>query len=364
MSRLALLAATALLAVACAPSSAVHQTRYPDGRPQEEYGTRNGVRHGKARTWHAIGTIATEGTYIAGRREGTFTTFADDGSVLYRALFINDEEVWRSSDPTAQPDMQQVSIARRKVIDEALAPTTASVPVPWFSSLDRTTSLSRVGLQMGLGGPDKLPFGSVKRTEIFGNYMRGRLGGYGQFSQTTLEAPSGLMFSGRQTLEGGATFRLPSTGLGTATSRVGVLVPIGNDNGDGFVASTAGSFQRPTDAASSVPSAVAIRTGANLTRVTRRFVLQGDAGIDWLVAGEPSALDALARANVGVGFGSRSALIHLELTNTISISDPSRRLHSIGFGGGIRIVKGWLSGVFSHCISGDTSLTAAVGYEL
>ncbi|MBL0219918.1 MAG: hypothetical protein IPQ07_39385 [Myxococcales bacterium] len=252
----------------------------------------------------------------------------------------------------------------RAALVVALAPSSSSIPQPWFSGLDRATSLDRAGVQFGVGGPGALALGSARRFDVFGNYMRGDLGGYGQFSMASLEATPGANLSGRQTLEVGATYRLPYRRWGIATARLGILAPVAHDDGDGFVASTAGVFQRPGDAAASVPSTVGIRTSTNLTRSLKRFVVQADAGIDWLLGGEPSALDALARFDLGLGFGSRAALLELELTNTMSIADLDRRLHGIGFGGGVRVYRVWLSAIVTYCISNDLAITAGVGYAL
>lgn len=322
------------------------------------------VRHGKARVWHPEGPLAETGTYVNGKREGRFVYFDPRGAFTHQSLYVRDEEVWSSEDPDAKPDVRQLSLEYQQRVRTALAPTKSMLPIPWFSSLDRTTSLDRVGAELGVGGPSTLAFGSARRLDLFGNYTREDLGAYGQFSQTSLETMSGGTYSGRRTLEGGATYRLPFERYGTSTARLGILAPIGNDNTEGFLAGTAGAFQRPADAAGSVPSTMAVRSSANFTRVGKRFVFQADAGIDALLGGEPSAFDALARANIGVGFGSRSALISAEVTNTLSITDLDRRLHAFGLGGGARVQSFWLTGLLSYGISGGVAATASVGYEL
>jgi hypothetical protein len=354
----------ALLVGACAAQPSRQQTQYADGRPHEAYAMRNGVRHGTARVWHAEGPLASEGRYVNGKREGRFVYFDTRGAFSHQIVYVQDEAVWRSDDPDVKPDVRRLSAEYQQRIRATLAPTKAMLPLPWFSSLDRTTSLARVGAELGVGGPSSLAFGSARRLDLFGNYTRRELGGYVQFSQTSLESMSGDTFSGRRTLEGGGTYQLPFKRYGTPTARLGILVPVGNDNTEGFLAGTAGAFQRPADAAASVPSTVAVRSSANFTRVGKRFVFQGDAGIDMLLGGEPSSFDALARANIAVGFGSRSALISAEVTNTLAVSDLDRRLHAFGLGGGARVQRFWLTGLLSYCVSGGIAATASVGYEL
>jgi len=148
------------------------------------------------------------------------------------------------------------------------------------------------------------------------------------------------------------------------TVRAGILAPIGNDNDSGFIASSAGAFQRPTDAAASFPSSLALRTGASLTRARSHLVLQGDGGVDWLLGGEARPVDALLRANAGVGVGMRAAVLSLELSNTVRVSDPSRRIHALGIGGTFWLAGVWLTTCVSRTFAGQNAVTASVGYEL
>ena len=350
--------------IACRPPPTVETTRYRDGRTSEEITMRNGVRHGPARTWHPNGKLASQGNYVLGKREGRFYFYTPDAKLEYQALFIRDEEVWRSTDPAATPDRAAISSERTKRIDEEHVATKAMLPIPWFATIDRTTELDRVGAQIGFGGPAALSFGSVRRLEVFGNYATDRIGAYGQYSQTSLETMSGVDFSGKRSLELGATLHLPLVPVGTTTARLGIAVPLGSDDGQGFVASTAGSFQRPADASASIPSAVVARASASWTHVIKRFVFQGDVGADALLGGEPRAFDTLARMNLGLGFGARSRMLTLEVSNTVPVLDVDRWLLGVSLGGGWRISGVWASLALTHTVFGDTTLTTAVGYEL
>lgn len=364
MTRIGVLSIT--LVAACATARGPKRTDYPDGT-YEEYTLVDGKRQGKTRLWHSNGRLASEGNYAAGKREGTFVYFTENGDFAYQALFLRDEEVWRSSDRDARPDVRKLTLERQETAEHTPIPTRA-LPVPWFVSVDRTTSLDRAGMQLGFGQAAGLPFGSAKRFDLFGTFSLGELGAYGQFSQTSLTSMEELSLdrtlSGRRTLEGGATYHLPFHRFGDYRARAGLLVPVSNDDNEGFLAASAGAFQRPADAAASVPSTVALRTSTSLVHTTKRFVLQGDGGLDWLLGGEPRPVDVLARANLGLGFGSRTAILSVELSNTVSLTDLDRRLHSVGFGGGASIAGMWLSGLLSYCVSGGTAFTTAVGYEL
>jgi hypothetical protein len=48
-----------------------------------------------------------------------------------------------------KPDVRRLSAEYQQRIRATLAPTKAMLPLPWFSSLDRTTSLARVGAELG-----------------------------------------------------------------------------------------------------------------------------------------------------------------------------------------------------------------------
>ncbi len=361
----------AALLIACAPpgASGLRQDRYGDGKLREEYRLHDGRRHGKAQSWHPTGRTESEGQYVAGRREGLFYFYDEDGKFAYQVMYVRDEEVWRSSDRQAKPDVSAVMAARQKLVKPEPV-LEREKPIPWFASLDRTTALTRVGVGLGVGAPAGLGFGAAKRFEAYANIALDDLGFgvYGQLSQTSLQARSlsfpERMYSGRRTLDVGGTRRLPVDLGDTTTARLGMILPLANDTSDGFVAGTTGAFQRPADAAVSVPSTVTLRTSASLTRRHKRFVVQADAGFDWLLGGEPSAFDALGRLNFGVGFGSRTSILTVEVSNTAALSDAERRLHAAGIGGAIQYSGFWLSGILSYCIDGGVAFTTAVGNEM
>lgn len=348
----------------------IQRVEYPDGKPHWEYATRAGVPHGQARVWHENGNLKTEGEYRDGVKHGRFRFFAASGAFDYQVLFFQNVEVWRSADVAADPPPELIKgLVALAGPDPRPAPATrfspVPVPAPYFASMDRTTSLQRVGAQAGFGGGGNLPFGSVRRVDVFGNYKFSSFGAYGQFSQAFVESTPGMSISGKQTLELGGTYHHPVRG-NELSSRLGVLFPVSGDDVDGFVAGTAGAFQRPTDAATSFPATVGVRTGASLTRASDHFVLQADGGIDWLLGGgeNAAALDPLLRANFGVGFGARATLFTVEISNTIRLSEPSNRIHAFAFGGTIWYRQLWLTPSLSLTFEGHAAITASVGYEL
>lgn len=341
---------------------------------------RDGLPNGEGVVWHPNGQIKSRGPYVNGLKHGVFSFYTEDGVFEHQALFWKNVEVWRSQVSTAQPPADLVrgltafsggeprlGADLGKEYEKVPQPPfhlSSDPPAPFFASLDRTTSLNRLGVQVGFSGANEMPFGSVSRIELFGNYRFSRVGVYGQISQPSLTPDHGPTLAGRRTVEVGSTYHSSLERIGGLTLRGGLVLPIGNDDADGYLAGTAASFQRPTDAVTSFPSSFALRSGASITHSRQRFVVQGDAGVDWLMAGESRPLDALLRANGGIGYGVRSGMLSLELTNTIRITEPSRRLHAIGAGGTFWINHMWITGLVSRSFDGHTALTGAMGYEL
>ena len=371
----------ALCLSACASSSKVTTSpAHSNGQLRWDYEMVDGVPNGHGRVFYADGTPKSEGEYVNGVKHGMFTFYRDDGSFELQIYFWKNTAVWRSTDATAKPPKELVSgltafSGSTPRIGSDFGTTTEAPsapalrlsfepPMPYFASLDRTTGVNRVGLQFGFGGAGERPFGSVTRLEVFGNYRFSEFGVYGQFSESTFEVEPNMRLSGRQTLELGGTYQRPIAALGPLSARAGLLVPVGNDTSEGYLASTAGATQRAADAAATFPSTLAVRTGASLTHQRERLVLQGDAGIDWLLGGPNSSLDALARANAGVGLGFQSVLVGLEVANTVRISEPSRHLHVMGVSGTFWVNQIWCTGFASRSLDGEMAVTGAIGYEL
>jgi hypothetical protein len=358
-----LLVASALCAACRGPVEGSYVVRYPTGGTHWEYRTLDGVPHGRGRVWHRNGELQSEGTYDQGKKHGEFTFWDDSGEFLRRAFFWNNVEVWQTTSYTQRPPQELLDgLAAYTAQQEEERPRgilrfSTGRPAPYFATLDRTTSLSRAGLQLGFGD-------NYMRSELFGNYRLGRYGFYAQASQTLAEVMDAGRLSGRRTLDAGGTLHLELESIGTLSARGGLLVPIGNDDTNGFIASSMGTFERPTDAAASVPATAALRTSASLTRGSRRFVVQADAGVDWLLGGRDHAFDAMLRANAAAGVGVKSLLFSVELSNAVRVSDPSMRVHTIGLGGTLWLDHAWLSSVFTQSFDGHSAFTGVVGYEL
>lgn len=372
------------LAAACSsgvprstPTLRVHH--YPDGRPHFQYALRENIPHGEGVVWHRNGELKSRGEYVNGVKHGIFKFYGEDGAFQSQAMYWKDVEVWRSTTSNDRPsDELLAGLTKFSGTEPRLGAETragyevvrspgikldTSPPAPLFASLDRTTSFNRVGLQFGFSDAGSMGAGAVQRIDVFGNYRLSEFGIYGQFSQATLDTSFGPALTGRSTIEAGGTYHLPLA-LGGLSIRGGLAVPLTNDDSDGFLAATAGSFQRPTDAATSVPSSIALRTGASMTRSLGEWlVLQGDTGVDWVVGGA-NGFDALVRANVGAGFGIRSVMFSVEASNTLRLAGPSRRIQALAMGPTFWINKTWL--MLSLVLGSDshTTLSGALGYEL
>ena len=356
-----------------AGSHDTHRVAYPNGYARFEFTLRDGLPNGRGRVWYPSGALELEGTYVDGARQGRFWFFTESGVPAYQAIYFNNAEVWRSTDVEAEPpEAWTAELARNEAMPairkaERVSSADAkpwlvrsTVPAPSFASLDRIT-MERGGLQVGVGGADTLDFGSVVRVDAFGHYRFSRFGAYAQLSQTTVEAPMASL-AGRRTFELGGTAR---RGLlaGKLSGRAGLLVPAGNDDTSGFVASAAGVAQRPTDAASSFASSMSARTSASFVTTGERSVLQVDAGVDWLLGTEERAVDALLRANAGVGLGTRRAMLTIELSNTVRASEGTR-LHALVVGGVATFAKVEVGVNLSITHEAAAAVLTSVAYDL
>lgn len=379
MTRLHLLFLIATVA-ACrsAPvSPSARKVSYPDGSRHYEYQLRDGIPHGAGRVWHPNGQLKSIGEYVNGVKHGRFEHFTEGGDFEHQAYFYKGTEVWRSTTSTDEPPPDLLKGLRafssepprlggeggRRIAQyESVSLLSSEPPAPYFATMDRTTGLSRIGVAYGMGNGPVRPFGSVSQLDLFANYRFERAGVYGRFAQARFEATPGMVLSGRRTAEVGGTLHA-ALSVGDLSLRGGLLVPIGNDDDEGFLAASAASWQRPTDAAATFASTVAMRTGASLTRSLSRLTFQADAGVDWLAGGD-EGFDALVRANAGVGIGIRSLLLGLELTNAVRVSDASRRLHVLGLSGTFWMEYVWLTMFVGGTADGTIAITGSVGYEL
>jgi hypothetical protein len=333
---------------------------YPGGAVLHwDYELRDDIPDGAAQVWHPNGSLRSEGNYVEGRKHGRFRFYDETGAFEHQAVYLHGQEVWSSDDQTADPSDEITRELGTPPTRSDATPLTWShdpVPAPYFGTLDRTTGLNRIGGELGMG--------NIRRTELYANYMLAHYGLYGQVLQTNVDSNGGAMYSGKRTAELDGTRRFSLGDVGTLVARAGVVVPVGNDDQQGFIASSLGSTVMPSDVATSFPSTVAVRTGASLTRSRKYFVLQGDAGVDWIVAGQTRPLDALLRANAGLGVGGRAAMVSIEVSNTALASDPSRSLHAVAFAGTLWFARMWGTGVASFATNGQSALTIGVGREL
>lgn len=364
---------------ACASTSPKSPTTiHSNGQVRWEYEMVNGVPHGPGQVYYADGTLKSEGEYVNGVKHGLFKFYRPDGELEQQTYFYKNVAVWKSTDPTAKPPPEMLTglaafsgeppkIGSDVATPDPEAPSTFKLsydaPEPYFSSLDRTAGPNRLGVQFGVGTGGERPFGTVTRYEVFGSYRVSNLGAYGSFSQSQFEVEPNMRLGGRMTFELGGTYQRPLS-LGPLSARAGILFPMGSDDADGYLASTAGAMQRATDAAQAFPSTVAVRTSASVTHKRERLIFQGDGGVDWLLGGPEKSLDALARLNAGVGLGFRSLMVAVESANTLRVSEPSRHLHTVGVSGTFWINHMWVTGFAASSFDGETSVTGALGYEL
>jgi hypothetical protein len=372
----------ALLALALAGCGAAHLAQrstldrvpYPNGKARFEFALRNGVPNGRGRAWYANGKLASDGTYLDGARHGRFWLYNEDGGFAAQAIYVDNAEVWRSTDEHAQPPEQWIRYIAAGERPEATEATIVDVepempgeddrkaPRPYFSTLDRTTAPARAGAQLGVGDAKDLDFGAATRFDVFGHYRIGPYGVFAELSETRLAVPSSMTLAGRRSVLLAGTYHR-ALGPATLSANGGFIAALGNADVAGSVASYAGAQQRATDAAFALPAPFGLRTGASLTASRGPFLVQADAGVDWLLGADEHGFDPLARANIGVGLGSRSTMLTAELDNAMPLSgEPS--LHTLAAGGTVTYSRLWISASLVFSFAGTTSFLGSVGHDL
>jgi hypothetical protein len=367
-------AVLALVLGACrtGDSQSVHRLRYPGGQVKWQIEMRGGLPDGNSITYDETGQLRSRGIYVAGRKHGLFQFFRTDGSLEIQRYYWRGVEIWSSVDPKASPPRQLLDSfaeeerARGGPVDDVDPAEFGDLPArvddgppqPYFTSLDRTTSVTRVGVHAGRGG-SSIEQVWAERASVFGNYRIGPASAYAQFDASRLRDAYASV-AGRTTLELGGGYHL-RLGRGMLSGRVGVLAPIDHDDLLGSMVTAASAFQRPTDSVSAMASTVAIRTGASWTRSFRRQVVQLDSGVDW-AAGGTEDLRPLGRANAAIGIGDRSLIGTLELSNAVRLDDPGKSMHALGVGGAVWMRGGWFNALLSRTSGGHTTLTVGVGY--
>lgn len=349
--------------------TSLERVAYPDGSKRFEFELRDGIPNGRGKAWHRNGTLASEGTYKDGARHGQFTFYGEDGTFAAHALYIDNIELWRSTSKLEQPPPDHLAALEHATPSEAMLVDTEGswdgahqAPRPYFSTLDRTTALARAGAQVGVGTSGDLGFGAATRLDVFGHYRIGSYGVFAQISETRLAISDEMTLAGRLTTSLAGTYHR-ELGFAMLSASGGLVVPLSNVDPAGTIASYAGAEQRPTDAVLAFPAPLTLRSSANLTMTRGRVVLQGDAGLDVPLGADQRAIDVLGRANIGVGYGTRSTILSAELDNTLRLSD-SHAFHSFAVGGTISYPVLWVSASLAFSFAGTTSFLGSVGRDL
>lgn len=373
MRALLLLALIGCGGQALSPRSTIDRVAYPTGKARFEFELRDGLPNGRGRAWYPNGKLASDGTYRDGARQGRFWLYNDDGSFAAQAVYIDNAEVWRSTDEHAQPPQQWSALASTARPAEEDATIVAiepempgerdhSVPPAYFSTLDRTAGPARAGAQLGVGDAKDLDFGAATRFDMFGHYRVGSYGVFAQLSETRLAIPNSMTLAGRRTVIVAGTYHR-ALGPASLSADAGFIAPVGNADAAGTVASFAGAQQRAADAAFAIPAPLAARSGASVVAARGLFVVQLDAGIDWILGGDEHSFDALGRANVGVGFGTRQTMLTAELDNSLRLSGQ-QGFHTLALGGAVAYRPVWFTASLVFSSANNTSFVGAVGHDL
>lgn len=352
-------------AAACAAPTRTNVVRYPNGELKWEVQTVANVPHGESRTYYPSGRVKTTGRYQRGKRDGEFAHFDEQGRLLRVELFIDGELKWSGASATDRPPKDLAAIALTEPDPE---PDTEATQV--YATLDRVTPSSQVGAQVAILRPAKLDdFNGGRYLELFGQAMRGRFGGYGAFTARSATAADDAILTGKSVLEIGGVYRFAALDhvlLGVA----GVTLPVGNDDLDGFGASTATLSSRVGDAVLTLPRSAALRTSLSMVGAARFVFYRADAGLDLAfdisrvsdVVRMQDSHAALARLSLGAGFASQNVTLTGELVNVAVLTSGSseRMLHTLALSARLRRwrVEPYLAAV-APIASGDTVTAVA-----
>lgn len=335
-------------------TASLDRVAYPSGKARFEFELRGGIPNGRGRAWHRNGKLASDGTYKDGARNGQFWFYGEDGAFVAQAIYVDNVEVWRSSEEqaAAPPAWSEYVAARSpeppsdatmvELDDEMPGEGDRSAPRPYFSIVDRTTAPARAGAQVGVSNAQEHGFGATKRVDVYGHYRTGPYGVFAQVSETRLSLEDEMSLAGRVTTVVAGTYHRP-LGFATLSTNAGFITPLGDVDATASVASYMGAKQRPADAAFSVPAPFTLRSGASLTASQGRAVVQVDAGLDAPLGAAERGVDLLGRANIGVGIGSRSTLLTAELDNTLHLAGAHEWLHALAVGGTVSYPIVWIS---------------------
>ena len=352
--RKALLPFMALVAACSGPSTAFKRT-YPSGITKVEIALKNGVRDGRGTTYHPNGEIASQGPYRVGAKHGVFHYWNADGVWLKQELYRTRRLVWTSTNRSDAPPfdfgVDSLSSARAHepvtsaavVIDAAPGASGSSMamtgpPGGMEGSLEVATHAAPrflnalVGhgsfLQLTMGGGSGVQNSSANRIGMLAAYADGRLGGslavtLSRFSSDSLSA------WGKPVFDVQTSYLLPYT-RGIFVARVGVVLPLGNDDARSALAAAASLVQAPNDAIYTLPSTLATRGSLSWVAASDYVVAQVDMGLDIAVFGYSEKVHPIVHANGAVGVGAHDIFVAAEVSTVASWTNTIRDMALVG----------------------------------
>jgi len=372
----------------CAKAPSTHEVAYPNGTVRWRQTLVGGVPHGKSETFHPNGLLRSSGVYHRGSRRGHFVFFSEDGVIEKQVLYLDDEILWETADQNERPPAQLARFIRnhgegsRDVTEVESEPTASTVslsnvlgaarrgltegsPSSQFAGLERVTGRNLLGFSAGAGGAST--GNSLTRLSLYGNYeirslRDNRIGLYADFATSRL-ATMETSYEGRRSLELSMTHRRPVL-RGAISSRLGLLVPIGNDTQHGAAIAAASSIQRPTDSVAAMPSTVALRGGSSWSKSGEFWVVQGDAYLDIAAGGAQNSFHPLGRINAAIGLGGEDLMVGFESVNTLRLDDSADSVRSLGVSVLMRFSGVAVSLLMARTGASLTSFTGGISHEI
>lgn len=201
--------------------------------------------------------------------------------------------------------------------------TAAQPPEPLtrlaFPTLGPDARASGFELQLGLQGSTGAD-SFLKRFDVAGQVVRGRVAGYGRVGFAAVEGLSGLT-----NVELGGMYRTRTTTTDT-TLRAGLVVPTMPDDEDGLAPFSSTLIARPSDLALVAGDATSVRLAAAPAYRSGALVLRADVGLDVFVDTDRD-IDPLYHVDVAVGYEQGRGGVVAELQTLGSTGDGDTTFH-------------------------------------
>jgi hypothetical protein len=291
----------------------------------------DGIPDGRATGWHPTGAVAYQGYYQDGERHGSFTFWDEDGTWLRIEEYERGVLLWSSTDKKAV--LTEAVASQASTPEEDLMLWWKEPGTPWPASFPVLSHMQQPGVVAQLSLQSIEDNGTTVTTQhiyLAAAHSLSRLGAPKANVYLATDLPrfmSGPLqgaTTGRVTLEGGASYAVLSN-LGL---RLGLMLPIANDDFDGYLVATKSAQHRIRNLVATYPRSIGFRTSAAYTREVAFFTFRVDPGLDLAVdafgdetLAMPDSAAVIATLGLGVGMGSEHIGVSAQFDSAVPLLD-------------------------------------------